>query len=154
MVLQVGRAHSRTGCTATRFGLDNKPATKRGCFLLSAEMSRISDRDSIVSAQSSPTVRVFGYPPDKARAMVAYFRRLGNIAKHAVGSGNWLDIEYRDQDEFERARGTDGQQIDLHTLVGPGLAGSLGPNSAKPNFSREKVRVISLPTRADYVCAK
>lgn len=85
---------------------------------LSAEVSRISERDSIVSARSSLTVRVFGYPPDKAHAVVAYFQRLGNIAKRTMGSGNWLDIEYRDQDGFERARGMDGQQIDMHTMVG------------------------------------
>ena len=77
---------------------------------LSAEVSRISERDSIVSAQSSLTVRVFGYPPDKAHAVVAYFQRLGNIAKRTMGSGNWLDIEYRDQDGFERARGWMGNK--------------------------------------------
>uniref|UniRef100_A0A7S3Z7U6 RRM Nup35-type domain-containing protein n=1 Tax=Lotharella globosa TaxID=91324 RepID=A0A7S3Z7U6_9EUKA len=69
------------------------------------------------------TVRVFGFPANKAQAVLAEFQNLGAIIRTTNGSGNWMDIEFNSPIIAKSAESMDGSVID-GVMIGVKMIGS------------------------------
>mmetsp|Transcript_30111 Transcript_30111/g.52916 ORF Transcript_30111/g.52916 Transcript_30111/m.52916 type:complete len:289 (+) Transcript_30111:95-961(+) len=68
--------------------------------------------NATATGEKQLTVRVFGFPPNKAQAIVAEFQRKGEIVRRMEGYSNWMDIEFTSPMVVESALAMNGKIID------------------------------------------
>mmetsp|Transcript_22328 Transcript_22328/g.35998 ORF Transcript_22328/g.35998 Transcript_22328/m.35998 type:complete len:281 (+) Transcript_22328:169-1011(+) len=84
---------------------DNKIEDRRNAL---STAHQVNDRES----KQSCTVTVFGFPPNKAHAVIAHFESLGDIVKRNDSASNWIDIQYTSPHVVEAALEKNGEVID------------------------------------------
>ncbi|KAI9319510.1 hypothetical protein BX666DRAFT_1481030 [Dichotomocladium elegans] len=87
------------------------------------------------------TVYVFGYPPESQDAVLAHFKKYGEIVEHEK-TGNWLALRYATTEAATKALGSNSKAIVGNSIVGVARAGvekEPSPANVKPQKS---LRVI------------
>lgn len=112
----------------------NQSRLDRSSTLHSPEPAHLNRSTMLATDNShSFTIRVFGFTPNKAQAVVGAFQEFGEIVRRTAGEGNWIDIEYKSPTVADAALTMNGKIISgvmigvkrlddgLNTSVGGGV---------------------------------
>jgi len=109
-----------------------KPAETSGIYARDPEIKHDNHVFKMATGANDCTVRVFGFPSNRAQAVVAEFQRVGEIVRRSDGGGNWMDIEFTSPFVVEAALTMNGKVIADGIMIGVMRVEPRGRASADP----------------------
>jgi hypothetical protein len=110
------RRHDSLGSESPFVGLPSVSPIAPGPRALLPEPSPLSPALGSASTDESPsqlhTVTVFGFPPDKASAIVRKFRQFGEVLRREDGGPNWVHLSYTSPVDARMALNQNGRIVE------------------------------------------